>query len=331
MKKRRGAIESETKVNMNIKKIVVLGAGTMGPGIAQILTMAGPDVCLYDIDKTALKKAKSILYTSLKTFAKQEMIKENDIERLYQKITYTTDLQAALKEVDMVVEAIAEKAEIKTVVYKQLDELLPETVIIASNTSFLNIFQLMPKERLPYTIITHWYSPPTIIPLVEVCPNDKTKEGIVDVVCELLKKGGKTPVTMKKFIQGYIVNRIQMCINQELYYLMDNDYCTAQDIDEAVKASFVPRAMVLGLLQRADFAGLHMTANNYRNKSYTMPPAVDMPKTLKEHLDKEETGVAAGKGFYDYIGKDLNELYAKRDEQLFEAFRLQKKIMENPL
>lgn len=316
---------------MNIKKVAVLGAGIMGPGIAQILTMAEAEVCLYDIDEAALKKAKDLLATSLRTFAKENIIEEENIDRLYQEIDYTTDLPTALNGVDMVVEAVAEKAEIKKAVYEQLDKLLPESVIIASNTSFLNIFNLMPEVRLPYTVITHWYSPPTIIPLVEVCPNDQTKEGIVEVVCEVLKKGGKTPVIMKKFIQGYIINRLQMCLNQEIYYLLDNGYCTAQDIDEAAKASLIPRAMVLGFLQRADFAGLNMTANNYRNKSYTMPPAVDMPKILEEHLAKGETGVAAGKGYYDYTGKDLSELYTKRDEQLFEAFRLQQELRDNPL
>lgn len=316
---------------MDIKKIAVIGAGVMGPGMAQIFTMAGCTVCLYDIEESALLKAKSAIYTSLKTFAAKEVIAEKDIDELYKKIIYTTKMQEALRDVDMVVEAVVEKAEIKKSIYKQLDELLPESVIIASNTSFLNIFNLMPQNRLPYTIITHWYSPPAVIPLVEVCPNEKTKEEIVKVVLHLLKKGGKTPVVMKKFIEGYIVNRIQMCINQEIYYLLDNGYCTAKDIDEAVKASFIPRAMVLGLLQRADFAGLNMTANNYRNKSYQMPPATDMPKTLEKLLASGETGVAAGKGFYDYKDKDVGELYAKRDEQLFEAFRLQKKLMDDPL
>lgn len=313
------------------KKAAVLGAGTMGPGIAQILAIAGLEVCIYDISEEALEKAAQALKTGVHTFAEQGIIGKDQEEETISRVRFSHDLTDAVADVGLVVEAIVEKAEIKESVYRQLDEILPEDVVIASNTSFLNIFEIMPEKRLPYTVIAHWYSPPTMVPLVEICPNEQTREGIVEAMCTLLKKGGKTPVAMKKFIQGYIVNRLQMCLNQEVYYLLDNGYCTPEDIDNAVKASFVPRAMVLGIMEKTDFGGLNMTANNYRNKSYSMPPAVDMPRILQEHLDKGETGVTAGKGYYDYSGQDLNELYAKRDAQLFAAYRLQKELMANPL
>jgi len=314
-----------------IRKIAVLGAGTMGPGIAQIMVLAGADVCLYDIAAPALERAKATLYTGLETFAGQKLIAQDEINSLYAKVSYTDNLAVALEHAELVVEAVIERKDVKEQLYHQLDELLPQDVIIASNTSFLNIFDYMPQRRLPKTIIAHWYSPPQMVPLVEVCPNENTEPDVVETVVTLLKKGGKNPVVMKKFIQGYIVNRLQMCLNQEVYFLLDNGYCTAEDIDIAVKSSFVPRAMVLGILQKTDFGGLNMTANNYRNKSYTMPSPIDMPKVLAEHLAKGETGVTAGKGFYDYTGKNLDELYAKRDEQLFAAYRLQKELMCDPL
>lgn len=136
---------------------------------------------------------------------------------------------------------------------------------------------------------------------------------------------------MKRFIQGYIINRLQMCLNQEIFYLLDNGYCTPQDIDLAVKSSLIPQAMVLGLCQRMDFAGLNMYANNLRNNVYTAPPVTDMPKTLQERLDRGETGVQAGKGFYNYCDKDISALLAKRDRQLYEAFQLERKFMSDPL
>ena len=149
---------------------------------------------------------------------------------------------------------------------------------------------------------------------------------------DLLKRGGKQPVHMKKFIRGYIVNRLQQCLNQEVFFLLDNGYCTPQDLDLAVKTSFIPRACVLGICQRQDFGGLDMTANNYRNHSYTMPEPVEMPEILSRLVDeKGHLGVKSGKGYYDYTGLDTQELLAKRDKRLFEIFRLEQKFLEDPL
>ncbi len=145
----------------------------------------------------------------------------------------------------------------------------------------MNIFDLVPQRRLSHTVIAHWYAPANVIPLVEVVGNDRTEEADVETVMELLRLGGKRPVRMKKFIRGYIVNRLQQCLNQEVFYLLDNGYCTPEDIDVAVKSSFYSAGApcVLGLCKRIDFGGLDMTANNFRNHSYTMPPATDMPET----------------------------------------------------
>ena len=151
---------------------------------------------------------------------------------------------------------------------------------------------------------------------------------------ELLKKGGKTPVHMKKFIRGYIVNRLQQCLNQEVFYLLDQGYCTAEDIDMAVKNSFIPRAMVLGLCKRMDFGGVDMTYNNFRNHSYELPqlPEDDpIPHVLEEMVAHNELGIKTGKGFYDYTGMDMEEELAKRDRQLFEAFRVEKKFLDDPV
>ena len=150
----------------------------------------------------------------------------------------------------------------------------------------------------------------------------------------LLKKCGKTAVLMKKFIRGYIVNRLQQCLNQEVFYLLEHGYCDAEAIDLACKASFIPRACVLGLCKRMDFGGVDMTANNFRNHSYEMPhppKGEDIPNVLSEMVEHNELGIKTGKGFYDYEGVDLDELKAKRDKQLFEVFRLEKEFLSDPV
>jgi 3-hydroxyacyl-CoA dehydrogenase len=165
-----------------------------------------------------------------------------------------------------------------------------------------------------------------------VVKSEQAPQEYADIAVKLLQKCGKTAVLMKKFIRGYIVNRLQQCLNREIFYLLDNGYCDAEAVDLAAKASFIPRAVVLGLLKRADFGGLDMTANNYRNHSYTMPEHGDeMPKSLEALVDAGNLGIKTGKGFYDYTGVDIEALKVKRDKQLFEVFRLAKKFLDDPV
>ena len=294
------------KTLADIKKIAVLGAGTMGPGIAQTY--------------------------QLETFAQEGEIAAEDVETIYGRVNFALTVEEAVAGADFIQETIVENRDAKTALYEQLAACVPSDVIIASNTSAMNIFEIVPEKLLPQQIICHWYAPPQLIPLVEVVKSEQAPQEYADIALALLKKCGKTAVLMKKFIRGYIVNRLQQCLNREVFFLLDNGYCDAEAIDLAAKASFIPRACVLGLCKRADFGGLDMTANNYRNHSYTMPEHGDeMPHVLEEHIEHGELGIKTGHGFYDYEGVDIEALKAKRDKQLFEVFRLEKKFLEDPV
>ncbi len=316
----------------DIKKIAVLGAGTMGPGMAQTFAIGGYDVTMWTRSEATREKAKAALKSSLKTFADEGEIKAEDIDRIYARVNFKESVAEAVQGADFVMETIVEKKEAKQELYAQLAEVLPSDVIVASNTSALNIFEIVPEKLLPQMIICHWYAPPELIPLVEVVKSEQAPQEYADIAVAMLNKCGKTAVLMKKFIQGYIVNRLQQCLNREVFYLLDNGYCDAEAIDLASKASFIPRAVVLGLLKRVDFGGVDMTANNYKNRSYTMPEHGDeLPTTLANMVDEGKLGIKSGKGFYDYEGVDVGALKVKRDKQLFEVFKLAKKFMDDPV
>ncbi|MDR0936431.1 MAG: 3-hydroxyacyl-CoA dehydrogenase family protein [Oscillospiraceae bacterium] len=314
-----------------IKQIAVLGAGTMGPGMAQIFAMGGYKVTMWTRSEDTRKKAQETLHKSIVTFSEEGLLDAKDIDAVYNRVSFASTVEEAVAGAQYIQETIVENKDAKLALYEQLDKCLEDDVIIASNTSGLNVFGLIPERRLKQAVIAHWYAPPQLIPLVEVVKAEQAPQEYADITVALLEKCGKTPVLMKKFIQGYIANRMQMVLNTELFYLLDNGYCTPEDIDKAVKASFIPRAVVLGLCKRADFGGLDMTANNYKNKSYTPPEPVDMPSSLAEHVEKGELGLKSGKGFYDYSGVDKQALLAKRDKQLFEVFKLAKKFMDDPV
>ena len=315
----------------DIKKIAVLGAGTMGPGIAQMYAMGGYPVTMWTRSEQTREKAKETLYKSLQTFIEEGMLDADKLDATFNRVSFALTVEEAVAGADFIQETIVENKDAKVELYEKVDAAISDDAIIASNTSGLDVFALMPEKRLKQAVIAHWYSPPQLVPLVEVVKSDKAPESYAKITVDLLEKSGKTAVLMKKFIRGYIANRMQMCLNQEVFYLLDNGYCTPEDIDKAVKASFIPRAVVLGLCKRADFGGLDMTANNYINKSYSMPPEVDMPKTLQEHIDKGELGFKTGKGFYDYSNVDKQALTVKRDKQLFEVYKLAMKFMDDPV
>ena len=318
------------KTLADIKKIAVLGAGTMGPGIAQVYAMGGYNVTMWTRSEPTREKAIAALKAQLDTFEEEKLLTEPK-EAILGRIRFALTVEECVEGADFIQETIVEKADAKQALYEQLAAIVPEDVIIASNTSALNIFEIVPEKLLPQQIICHWYAPPHVIPLVEVVKSEQAPQAYADIAVELLNGCGKTAVLMKKFIRGYIVNRLQQCLNQEVFYLIDNGYCDAEALDLASKASFIPRACVLGICKRIDFGGVDMTYNNFKNRSYAAPQWDHIPNVLQEKVDANELGIKTGKGFYDYEGVDMEALKAKRDKQLFEIFRVTKKFMEDPV
>ena len=304
-----------------IKNIAVIGAGTMGPGMAQVFAQHHYHVRLCDLSEQALEKAQSIISVNLETLAEHDLVKASEIERIENHITFTDSLENAATNADLVLESIIEDREAKRGIFHQLADICSEDTIFASNTSYINIFELMVDVRQPNAIIAHWFNPPHILPLVEVVRGPKSSDDTVNLVVDLLRKVGKIPVVMEKYVPGFAINRILRILGRETFFLLDNGYITAEQLDLAAKASIAPRMMLLGLVQRYDFTGLDLSAKNLQSEEFLEPPMDNEPKSLFSLVEKGHLGIKTGKGFYDYHGKKPEEVLKERDSNLLRILK----------
>lgn len=305
----------------DIREVAILGAGTMGPGLAQSYATCGYGVKLYSRRRETLDKAYSVIRTNLGTMAEVGLLPADQVDSIMQRIKLTDSVTEAAQGAQYVVETVVENRDIKRQLYAELDKICAPDTIIASNTSYLNIYELMVPARLQQTIIAHWFAPPHIIPLVEVVRGPETSDATVQLTMDFLKTIGKTPVLMEKFVPGFVINRIQRILGREIFFLLDNGYITPEQLDLAVKASIAPRMMVLGVVQRYDFTGLDLSAKNLENDQFIEPPIDNRPRSLFERVAKGHLGVKTGKGFYDYSGRSLEEILKERDKNLMKVFK----------
>jgi len=208
----------------SIKKILVVGSGTMGHGIAQAFALGGYQVTLQDIAEQALQRANTLIKSSLETMVEAGIIQSGEIDSITGRITLTTDLAAGAADADLAMECIVENQDAKKNLFKTLDEVCPSKTLLASNSTYLNIFDFVETSRPDKVLVAHWYAPPQIIPLVDVVKGPETDEKNIQLVVNTLRSLGKKPIVFNKPIAGYIISRLQVAFQREVYWLLDNNY-----------------------------------------------------------------------------------------------------------
>ncbi|MBU1450861.1 MAG: 3-hydroxyacyl-CoA dehydrogenase family protein [Proteobacteria bacterium] len=299
-----------------MEKIAIIGAGTMGHCFAMLFAQGGHQVCLNDTSEGILDRAKRLISANLETLAQADLFDLKERPAVEARIKYTTDLAQATAGADLVIEAIFEDVQAKKELFRELDRLAPPEAVLASNTSYLDIYKYVETGRPEKIIITHWFAPPHIIPLVEIVPGPQTSSETVAFTKKILERLGKTTIVLKKYLPGFIANRLQMAINLEVLYLLDNGYATAEEIDTAVKSSFALRTPLIGVVQRFDFTGMDMIQRALKNKAYQPPEVRGRSDAVDALVAQGRMGVVSGKGFYDYEGRSTEEIMRKRDINL---------------
>ncbi|MFH1487300.1 MAG: 3-hydroxyacyl-CoA dehydrogenase family protein [Pseudomonadota bacterium] len=304
----------------NIKRIAVLGAGVMGHSIAQVFARHGYALTLCDVKPDRLERALRLIESTLETLVEFERLSSEEIPTILSRIRMTTDLAEAVAKADLVIEAVPEIEEIKKDLFYQINKRCSRETIFASNTSGLNIFELAAGLDCPERmVITHWFSPPHIIPLVEVVPGKRTSSEVLSCTVELLKSVGKVPVVLKEFVPAFIVNRFQNALNRTAFEMIDNGWAAPEDIDLAIKYTLGIKLPIVGILQALDFTGLdliHQIMGGLGVKS----------AFIEGKVKKGEFGAKTSKGIYDYPDRNEIEILKKRDRLYFKTLDHLKKI-----
>lgn len=281
-----------------INKITVLGSGVMGHGIAQVVSTAGYNIVLRDVDQSFLDNAMNKIKWSLGKLVEKQKISQNDADSIYGRITPIVDLKDALKDSDLLIEAVPEDMGLKKKVYAEVDRCAEEKTVYASNTSTLPISEMASLTSRPSRFIgLHFFNPPQLMALVEVIPGRLTDDDTVSLSLDLINKIGKDPVLCKKDVVGFIVNRIFIPLVHEAAYCLERDKTTMIKIDSAVKFKM---AFPMGIFGLADYTGLDVIYKASK-EMYSRDKKVIKPHPMIETLFTEKKyGQKSGKGFYDY-------------------------------
>lgn len=287
---------------MNAKiRIGIIGAGLMGHGIAQVFAVHGHPVRVFDTSAEAL--------AALRDKVRKNLVDLGLDVAAAERIEPCPTIAGAVRDAAVVFECGPENLAIKRQIFAEVESHAPRNAILASNTSVMPITDIMAGLGHPERALgTHWWNPPYLVPLVEVIRTADTGDAAVDAVTELLKAAGKTPVTVRKDVAGFVGNRLQHALWREAIALVQDGVCDAETVDTVVKASFGRRLAVLGPLENADLVGTDLTLAIHR----TVLPEIDRtpgPSPYLEGLVRDgKFGMKSGEGFRRWTPEQQAEL-----------------------
>tara|TARA_Y100001970_G_scaffold75797_1_gene96063 strand:- start:1519 stop:2382 length:864 start_codon:yes stop_codon:yes gene_type:complete len=278
-------------------KIAVIGSGTMGNGIAHVFAQSGFNTLLVDIDEAQLKKALSTIENNLKRQINKGIISESNKQNILNNISINTDIKLC-RDMDLVIEAVPEKYDLKVSIFKNLDAICKESTILASNTSSISISNLGNQTNRPKNIIgMHFMNPVPIMKLVEVIKTIHTSKATIDTVVDLAEKIKKIPVECNDY-PGFVSNRILMPMINEAIFCLEQNVAKKEAIDDIMKLGM---AHPMGPLELADFIGLDVCLDIMEVLWVGFNDSKYRPCTLlKKMVSSGLLGRKSGRGFYTY-------------------------------
>ena len=286
---------------MAIKKVCVIGSGTMGSGIAQVSAQAGYETTMIDVKQEFLDRGLGIIKTSLGKFVQKGKIQREEMNETLARLHTSIHMQSAAKDADYVIEAVFERAEVKLPIFGQLEDICPEQTILASNTSGIPVSLLASATRRPKKVIgTHFMNPVPLMKGVEIVKTLLTSEQTLKVSLDFVKSLGKETVIVKDS-PGFVTNRIVTLVMNEAAKLLEENLASIEDIDKIEKLS---HNWLMGPFELADMVGIDVLVDLlegiYQQTGWERYKPAPL---LKRMVELGYTGRKAGKGFYQLFGQ----------------------------
>lgn len=309
----------------SIHRVAIVGAGTMGNGIAQVCAQSGKSVVLVDPYYDALELAREKIEKNVELLIANGMLAEGIGMEVLRGIEFTQKMEVAA-DAEIVIEAIPEQFHLKQKLFAKLSDICSQDCIFASNTSGTPITQIAGMATHPERVLgTHFFQPAHLIPLVEIIQTEYTDETVIEKTVDFITSIGKTPARVKRDIPGFVANRLQHALAREAMSLVQKGIVSSEDLDTIVKESFALRMIFTGPIQQRDMNGLdtHIFVNEY-----LYPDLEDTKEPLaiiKNKVAADELGVKTGKGFYDWAGQSPVEVYNTKNQELVSLLKFLKK------
>ncbi|WP_207393261.1 3-hydroxyacyl-CoA dehydrogenase NAD-binding domain-containing protein [Bacillus sp. Cs-700] len=280
-----------------MQKIAVIGAGTMGRGIAYSAAAAGLSVILQDVSEASLEKSKSYLQTQFDRSVSKELLSKELADERFREINYTTELSEAAKDRDLVIEAVLELMELKTSIFKQLDEYAPDHAILATNTSTMSPTEIAAQTKRPdHCLALHFFNPVPKMKLIEVICGLETSEETISQAMAFGESIGKECVRINEF-PGFAVSRMNCLIGNEAMNMVMEGVGSPEDIDKAMKLGL---NHPMGPLELADLVGLDTRLRNMQYLYETLGEKYRPCPILTKYVKAGRLGRKSGRGFYTY-------------------------------
>jgi 3-hydroxybutyryl-CoA dehydrogenase len=304
-------------------RALVIGTGTMGPGIAVTLANGGVDVTILGRKADSAARGFEVARAELEFLAANGLADRAAAARL----RASSDLEQAVRGADLVVESIPEQMELKQELFARLDALAPASAILASNTSGLSITAIASKCRRQERVLTaHFWNPPHLMPLVEIVRGEKTSPDAAESLRALLARCGKVPVMVRKDRPGQLGNRLQAALFREAISVVEEGIADAEEVEQAIKCGFGLRLPVYGPFEHMDLVGLDFIVNFLDYVCGDLYASSRAPELIRQHVAQGRLGVKSGRGFHDWSRKSVEEVKALRDRFVLERVKASRDV-----